>query len=38
MITPRLSVKLSACITNVISLTESSEITLKRKSFSTKSN
>ena len=37
MITPRLSVKLAAaCITNVISLTESSEITLKRKSFSTK--
>ena len=37
MITPRLSVKLAAaCITNVISLTESSEITIKRKSFSTK--
>ena len=37
MIAPRLSVKLAAaCITNVISLTESSEITLKRKSFSTK--
>ena len=37
MITPRLSVKLAAaCITNVISLIESSEITLKRKSFSTK--
>ena len=36
MIAPRLSVKIKACITNVISLTESSEITVKRKSFSTK--
>ncbi|MAO71960.1 MAG: electron transfer flavoprotein subunit alpha [Flavobacteriales bacterium] len=37
MIAPRLSVKLSAaCIANVISLTKSSEITVKRKSFSTK--
>ena len=37
MIAPRVSVKLSAaCITNVISLTESSDITVKRKSFSTK--
>ena len=37
MIAPRVSVKLSAaCITNVISLTESSEISVKRKSFSTK--
>lgn len=37
MIAPRLSVKINAsCITNVISLTSSSEITLNRKSFSTK--
>ena len=37
MIAPRLSVKINAsCITNVISLTSSSEITVNRKSFSTK--
>ena len=37
MIAPRLSIKINAsCITNVISLTSSSEITLNRKSFSTK--
>ena len=37
MIAPRLSVKINAsCITNIISLTSSSEITVNRKSFSTK--
>ena len=37
MIAPRLSIKINAsCITNVISLTSSSEITINRKSFSTK--
>jgi len=37
MIAPRLSVKLNAaCITNVISLTESDSISVSRKSFSTK--
>ncbi len=37
MIAPRLSVKINAsCITNVISLTSSSEITVNRKSFSSK--
>jgi len=37
MIAPRLSVKLNAaCIGNVISLTDSKEIVVKRKSFSTK--
>ena len=37
MIAPRLSVKLSsACIGNVVSLSESAEIVVKRKSFSTK--
>ena len=37
MIAPRLSVKLNAaCIGNVISLTDSAEVVVKRKSFSTK--
>lgn len=37
MIAPRLSVKLAAaCIGNVIALTESADIVVKRKSFSTK--